>query len=1115
MDAFAAARARARHWRALALGKAGGSQNARDLVNAALKLADLSACAVAEDDANLCGSEAALDRDAKAIFLKSAIAGALANFEIAHELGHFWMDGEAASCDEDSFASFDEEALPFGAYRVEGYGPKQRRECQANVFARTFLLPEEAARDLYLAGESVSSIALRLELEERLVLEQLMRGTLLPPEAPPEAPSPPKPSPPLDDSQRAAAHASEGPLLLEAGPGTGKTRTLVARVEHLLEKEVDAKNILILTFSNKAAEELRERIALASPEAATQIWAGTFHAFGLELLRRYGDRIGFSEQVRPIDTNDSLGLLEQLLPELPLDHYLALHEPSQSLNDILKAISRAKDELVTAAGYKELGEAMPRESDEQLVARQKVIEIAEVYERYQTELGKRGVADFGDLIMRCCELLSGSDDVKADLQREYPHILVDEFQDVNRASAVFLRHLAGKGKGLWVVGDVRQSIYRFRGASPDNLVLFDADYEGAKRLALEVNYRSSPQIVGAFAKFGSGMAAGKGSFADWRAFSPPGAALDYNAADTFDAEADGIADLIRRHHANGTAFANQVILCRSHNMLARFAAALELRGIPALYLGDVFERPEIRDLLALLSVLGEAGSSGLVRAGRLPAYDIPLADLRALFAFAASTDSTQLEVVRNPPELDLSAKGLAGLASLRADLAGLSGSASASTILQSLLFYRRRLDPDLVADGSVAGAQKRLAIFQLLRAAASYAANEPRGGLAGFLAWVRRLELLGDERQLRAPPAAAGSIDAIRLLTVHASKGLEFDVVYLPAMATSYFPASARYDPCPPPPGLVARGPDEIRLEEEQCLFFVALSRAKRALHLSYVPNYGAKRNPSDFLFKLASILPRAPDAPPNWTNSAMAPTEMPPIVACATEREIHDAEDLDQYRKCGRSYLYQRILELSGGRKDNGYVRFHRAVYSVLRQIHSLVDATDPRLDAGLLLDEAWNRIGPVEHPYEDVYRRQADRLLDRAVDGYLRIARERTEWTIDVGTGLVRVRPDFVIDDQGVTAIRRLRTGRAPKTPPDDDIYALYLRGAEQTGRPGSAFVHYLGCDSLVPVPMTDRVVGNRVAKYGRSIDGIAAGRFPVSPDDRTCPRCPQYFVCTPGEI
>lgn len=1115
MDAFAAARARARHWRALALGKSGGDQHAQALVNAALELADLSACAVEEDDANLCGSEAALDRDAGAIFYKLGVSDALAKFEIAHELGHFWMDGESASCDEDSFASVDEEAFPFGVYRVEGYGPKQRRECQANVFARTFLLPEEAARELYLAGEGVSSIALRLGLEERLVLEQLMRGTLLPPDAPPKAPSPLKPTPPLDDSQRAAAHAPEGPLLLEAGPGTGKTRTLIARVEHLLAKQVDAKDILILTFSNKAAEELRERIALASPDAATQIWAGTFHAFGLELLRRYGERIGFSEQVRPIDTNESLALLEQLLPELQLDNYLALHEPSQSLNDILKAISRAKDELVTAVGYRELGEAMPQDSEEQVVARQKVIEIAEVYARYQAELGKRGVADFGDLIMRCCDLLSGSGDVRADLQSEYPHILVDEFQDVNRASAVFLRHLAGKAKGLWVVGDVRQSIYRFRGASPDNLVLFDEDYAGAKRLALEVNYRSSPQIVEAFGKFGSGMAAGKGSFADWRAFSPAGAALGYNAADTFDAEADGIADLIRRHHANGTAFANQVILCRSHNMLARFAAALEQRGIPVLYLGDVFERPEIRDLLALLSLLGEAGSSGLVRAGRLPAYDIPLTDLRALFAFAASADCTQLDMVRNPPELGLSVRGLAGLASLQADLAGLSGSASASSILHSLLFYRRCLNPDLVADGSVTGAQKRLAIFQLLRAAASYTAHEPREGVAGFLAWVRRLELFGDERQLRAPPAAAGSIDAIRLLTVHASKGLEFDVVYLPAMATSHFPASARYDPCPPPPGLIARGPDEIRLEEEQCLFFVGLSRAKRALHLSYAPNYGAKRNPSDFLLKLASILPRAPDARPNWTNSAMAPAEMPAIVACATEREIHNAEDLDQYRKCGRSYLYQRILELNGGRTDNGYVRFHRAVYSVLRQIHSLVDGADPRLAAGLLLDEAWNRIGPVDHPYEQVYRRHADRLLDRAVDGYFKIASERTEWTIDVGTGLVRVRPDIVIDEQGVTTIRRLRTGRAPKTPPDDDIYALYLEAAGNLGRSASAFVHYLDCDSLVAVSMSPRVVTNRIGKYSDAIGSIAAGRFPVSPDDRTCPRCPQYFVCTPGEI
>lgn len=1115
MDAFAAARATARLWRSRALERARGNASSEALIKAALALAGLNACPVADNDSNLCGGEAVLDRDAAAIFYKKSVSTALAQFEIAHELGHFWMDGDSLPCDESGFDLTDDEALPFGAYRVEGYGPKQRRECQANVFARTFLLPEEFARDLYLTGDAVPDIAVRLGLEERLVAEQLMRGTLLPPDRPIEPAAPARPPPPLDDSQRAAAHIPNGPLLLEAGPGTGKTHTLVARFEYLLSEGVDPKNILILTFSKKAAEELRERIALASPEAATQLWAGTFHAFGLDLLRRHGEALGMTEQVRPIDTNETLAILEQLLPELPLDHYLALHEPSQTLNDILKAISRAKDELVTSDGYRELGVAMPQSTEDQILARAKVIEIAGVYEKYQAALATRGVADFGDLIMRCCDMLAASAELRTRLQDEYRHILVDEFQDVNRASAIFLRHLAGDGAGLWVVGDARQSIYRFRGASPDNLVLFEQDYPEARRLALGTNYRSSPQIVAAFARFGSQMEATRGASCNWEAFSPPGSVVDYNVADCFESEADGLAQIIRDHKAGGTAFASQAILCRTHSLLARFASALEARGIPVLYLGDVFERPEIRDLLSLLSLVGEPSSSGLVRVGRLPDYAIPLGDLRKLFDTATESGASQLDLVREPPDCDLSEEGRAGLDRLRDDISGLSGSASAASVLQTLLFVRRRLSPDRVADLSVAAAQQRLAIFQLLRAAASYASHEPRGGIKGFLDWVRRLELFGDERQLRAPPAAANAIDAVRLLTVHASKGLEFDVIHLPALATSYFPASGRYDPCPPPPGLVSRTADEIRLEEEQCLFFVALSRAKRALHLSYAPNYGAKRKPSDFLKLIAAILPRSPDAGPNWTTASDAPVRHVALDSCAVRPDVHNVEDLDQYQRCGRSYLYQRLLGLNGGRSDNGYVRFHRSVYAVLRQIHTLSGAPDPRAAAGGLLDEAWNKIGPTDHPYEAVYRRQAEQLLDRAVAAYLHIGPERTEWLVDVGSAQIRVRPDFVIDQAGELAIRRLRTGRAPKTPPNDDLYALYVAGAGQSGRAASAYVHFLGCDSLVPVAMTERVVANRVEKYRGAIDAIGEGLFPAAPDDRVCPRCPQYFACSPGEI
>lgn len=1114
MDAFAPARRTARHWRGEALRAIGGTGDGEALVRAALRLAGLTACPVGADDVSLCGAEAVLDRDSRAIFYKASVSDALARFEIAHELGHFWMDGDSEPCAPAGFDLLEEDASSYGTARIDGYGPRQRRECQANVFARTFLLPEEEARRLYLSGASAPEIATAMGLETPLVIEQLIRGTLLPPEPREtaiEAPEGELAATGLDDSQRAAAEIESGPLLLEAGPGTGKTRTLVARVAHLLATGVDPARILILTFSRKAAEELRERIAKASPEAATQLWAGTFHAFGLEILRRYGEHIGLDPNLQPFDPNEAIALLETLLPTLPLDHYLALYDPAQALGDILGAISRAKDELVTPAGYQALGDAMPQHDSEQQRARSKVLEIAAVYACYQQALAAQGTCDFGDLIMRSCELLDAAPAVRDALRAEHTHILVDEFQDVNRASAILLRHLAGDGAGLWVVADARQSIYRFRGASPESVTTFTQDYPGASRLALGVNYRSSPQIVDAFAAFGSIMQAGGGRPCRWDAASPPDQRLDYDVADTHDAEADGLAAAIRADRLAGILFRDQAILCRSHTMLARFALALEAREIPVLYLGNVFERPEIRDLLSFLSLVGETGTSGLVRIGRLPRYAIPFDDLRALFARARETRQSQAEIIVRADGVELSCTGQAGLAVLRDDIAAVSREPSAHRVLLAHLFADGLLSRALVGNTSVGGAQQRLAIYQLLRAAASYAERRPDGGVKGFLDWIRRLELIGEERQLRTPPAAASAIDAVRLMTVHASKGLEFEAIHLPALATSHFPSSARYDPCPPPPGLVARAGDAVRLEEEECLFFVALSRAKRRLHLSRAQNYGVNRKPSSFLAGLAGHLPRAPDAAPTWRNPNTPTPVAAAIAACATRRETHDAEDLDQFLRCPRSYLYQRLLWLNGGRADSGYVRFHRAVYAVLRAFPGFRDLTDPLGAAATALEEAWARIGPVGHPYEALYRRHADILLDRALAAYLHIDGDQPDWTLPAGSSAIRIRPEIAMMTPTGLGLRRIRTGRAPKASPDDDLYALYHAGAAQFGEGAQVEAHYLGCDTIVPVAMSPRVIENRLAKYRQAIDDIAQGLFPTVVSDRVCPRCPQYFVCS----
>lgn len=1120
MEGFDTVRHLARLRHAEALAEAGGVHAAAALLDAAASLTGIARQGVEDNDPLLCGAEAILDPSMPAIFYKNSVGPEQAAFYQAHEFGHHWLDNSTGACTgSDIDDSMPEERIPLGIQRVEGYGPRERRECQANVFAREFLLPGNEARRLFTEEHlSAATIAGRLGVPFRLVQQQLARALLVP------EPEPQKvededghTAPGLDDSQRMAAEAESGPHLIEAGPGTGKTRTLIARIEWLLKRGTDPASILALTFSNKAAEEMRERVALAAPAAAPAIWAGTFHAFGLELLRKYGHLLDLPPDVRLVDPGDALLLLEEKLPELPLSHYLKLHEPVFALRDILAAISRARDELIGADEYRGFGEAMLKEAanDASQEAAECVIEVAEVFAAYERMLDEMRIVDFADLIVKPIALLERHPEIAEQVRAQYGQILVDEYQDVNRASGVLLKLLSGDGKMLWVVGDARQSIYRFRGASPINIRAFEDDFPGAKRLPLDINYRSQEHVVRLVEAFAPQMKASVGGLpARWRAHrGNQGGEILMEVARDQDAEAVWLAQEINRRRDQGIGYRDQAILCRSHTNLARFALRLERHGIPVLYLGDLFERPEVRDMLALLSFTCETERGGLLRVARFPEYGIPLVDARKVLAFAGEQDIQPTEAIARLEEIaDLTADGRRGLGLLAEHLAGVAPDTRPAALLFDYLFTQSRYLDRVLSDDSVVGQQQRLALFQLLQFAVEHKTAGRGSARQQLLQWIRRLETFGDERQLRQLPTAAAGIDAVRLLTVHASKGLEFAAVYLPAMGSAMFPTSAQYNQCPPPAGMLAEDPKDTHAEEEECLFFVAMSRARDILCFSRAELYGAKRNVSPLLASIASYLPYPPGGTPRWKDSGPAQPDEEPLAHLAPELDVYRAEDLDQYMRCPRSYLYQRVLDLSGARDDNAYVRFHLAVYAVLKWMGGLDPAAPATREQALAqLEESWAAIRLVDNPYALIYWKAAVAIIERAlarcaVGGEVLDA----DWHIERAEGRIRVRPDHVETGPTGPVVRRLRTGRPPKKKPDDDIYALYLFGAAQELGAARVEVLYLTTDEVVEVNMSDRVIGNRLQKYDSAIAGIRAGNFPPKLNDRNCPRCPQYFIC-----
>jgi superfamily I DNA/RNA helicase len=1222
--------------------------NAEQLLLQAETLTGLVRIPLASGDPLLYGAEATLDDGF--IYYNAEIAPWLRLYYQAHEFAHHWLhhrlSGSLCTGDDVDYTESEDKSL-YGEGRIEAYGPRQRREMEANVFAREFLLPGDVLRRLYVEEKlNAVQIASRSGLALDFVLHNLAHALLVPDVE--DAPVAPQTNGAfaassvastltlnegqpltLDESQSAAAHSAQTPLLVAAGPGTGKTRTLVGRLLYLLHEGTPPDKIVALTFSNKAGEEMRQRIERLAPDAAPKIWIGTFHAFGLELLRRYWQQAALPPHARVLDPVDALFILERHLPQLGLDYYQNLHEPTKHLPAILAAISRAKDELAAPDRYAELAEAMfiRAQNDRDVEATRKAesaLEVARIYRLYQNHLEREGLLDFGDLIFRTVRLLREDGAVLSEIQAQYAHVLVDEYQDVNRACGVLLGLVANRGAGLWVVGDTRQAIYRWRGAAPAQVRHFLKDFPHGITRALTVNYRSLPPIVRLISALAAQMEVlptandrretteataptERVDFSAWHAHrqeetdntSNKRSAVRFEIATNLEAETREITRLIKSRVKRGVPFSEQALICRTHTQLAKFAHALEAEGVPTLYLGDIFERSDVRDLLALVALASEGSGRTLPRVARIPEYNLPLREVRAILqaaketrhefpdalispntaqafdsfahredAGATATEANDVERSATSEDRDTSAEGLSaeGLKRLTYHLARIVHLPSAWKMLAHYLFIHSRYLAPLLADASNAGAQRRLALYQLLQflhnegERAVEATNETDARRA-MLRYIRRLKSLSEDKSLRPVPISAEGLDAVRLTTVHGAKGLEWSCVYLPHLGKGHFPSRRKHEPCPPPDGMIetfAHGNDDanemkgtseageahkemrlekendMRLEEEECLFFVALSRARDRLCLSRAERYGGSNSKaSELLEKIEAHLPRAANSAATWHSEVednLTDVLLEPAPQTIDPKPHFTERQLGAYLKCPRKFFYEQRLYLSGRGEETAYLRFHACVYDTLRWLAGermagrLTEATADafRESAQAQLTRSWQTKGPVGHVYESFYSEQAALMVSRAVHHYSRARGQllHQDWTLERPAAYITMTPDyteFIEAANGATILfRQTRTGKPPIKTPDDDAYALFYAIAAEhfpQARP-RVEIFYLSTDEIVELKLSERTVNTRLKHYDEAIGGILAGQFPPEVSDHQCPRCAHFYTCPKAE-
>ena len=1044
-------------------------------------------------------------------------------FLVAHEIGHIELGDDVA--DEparDIDLARAAEPSPVGVDRVVDYGRRQRREVQMDLFAREFLLPRGLVRKLHLEdGQTATEIAARIGAPFDLVAQQLFDALLLPEiVAAVEAETIERPLNPLQAT--AAAHRGEA-FLLEAGPGTGKTQTLTARVEGLLAEGVDPRRILLLTFSNKAAGEMAERIGRKHKAAAAAMWIGTFHAFGLDIIRRFHIELGLPKDPRMMDRTEAVELLEAEFPRLGLNHYRNLYDPTQIIADMLAAISRAKDEVVNEARYAELAEAMlvSAATPDERVAAERAAEVARVYAAYEELKRQAHCVDFGDLVSMPVRLLEGNLEIRTHLQAQYDHVLVDEYQDVNRSSVRLITALRSDGRNLWVVGDAKQSIYRFRGASSFNMTRFGtSDFPGGARGRLKRNYRSVDEVVQAFSAFAIRMKAGDQDSGLESERGRCGASPQLRTVDQSPQQTVALADAIEEMRQAGHNYRDQAVLCTGNEKLSELGQDLERLGVPVLFLGSLFERPEIKELLSLLTILTDRRAMGLVCAACMSEFAMPISDVDALFDHLRGVDSIpgawlgELGAITG-----LSETGSAALRAVAAAMRGFDQSDAPWTVLATLLLDRTRIAARIGGSSDIAERTRGLAIWQFM----NFLRVQPGGKglpIVRLLDRVRRLVRLGDDRDLRQLPAAAQGLDAVRLMTIHGAKGLEFPVVHVPGLNGDTIPRTPQAPPCPPPDGMVegaqGRALDVFRAghaEEQECLFYVALSRARDRLFL-YAPTQksnGHNRPLSSFLDRLGSGLTRTKINPTRTLPPAPEAGDITLVVDGALR---FTGAQIALYERCPRRFFYTHILQVGGRRTATGFMQMHEAVRTVFQAVIADARIIGGASDLEGQIANAFAAHGLADHGYVSEYKGFATSMIQ-----YFLAAREghtpETPAALSIAFGAeeIIVRPDEVlVRSDGSRTLRRVQTGHFRTAEMDDVGVAAFLLAAQRAFPGASVELVHLSDQTIRPLDLTAKKLQNRQEKLAGFLGRIRAGNFPADPSARTCPGCPAFFICGP---
>lgn len=603
----------------------------------------------------------------------------------------------------------------------------------------------------------------------------------------------------LNERQKEAVLATEGPVLVLAGAGSGKTTVLVNRIAYMIsQKHIRPWNILAITFTNKAAREMKDRIERLLGDTAKDMWIGTFHSVCVRILRSCIDLLGYSRDFVIYDTADTKTVMKECLREFDID------EKSFPVRNVLSIISNAKNDLMDAATFENVYKSDYRMSI-----------IAKIYYRYQTKLRKNNAVDFDDIILNTVKILSENPDVLSKYQDKFQYILVDEYQDTNNSQYLLINLLAQANRNLCVVGDDDQSIYKFRGANIGNILNFEDDYSDVQKITLDQNYRSTQNILDAA---NSVISNNKGRMGKslWTSNGDGNKVFVYTGTNEYD-EARYIARQIKKHFDEQGSFSDCAILYRTNAQSRVIEEMLMRESVPYKVLSGLrfYDRKEIKDIIAYLRVVYNPNDDvSLARIINEPKRKIGNATLEKARNIAREKETSLYDVISHAddyPEFKTAIKKLLSFSEIIQSLIKLKDTVTIEDLTGRILNDTGYM-PALVMEDTTESKTRIENLGEFISVITEFEKNEETGNTLGE--FLENISLVSDI------DGYDENEDSAVLMTIHSAKGLEFPIVFLSGLEEGLFPGMRSME-----------SDDDI--EEERRLCYVAITRAKEQLYIT------------------------------------------------------------------------------------------------------------------------------------------------------------------------------------------------------------------------------------------------------------------------------------------